>query len=761
MNNLLGTKKFYIAVLLVATLSNVLFYTGLRYPFNGNQGIPVLSPYSLGLGFFVWGPQLASGFPSVTQPLIQSLFYAVYAAIYTAFGILTSGTFALWLQFAITAIAVFLIITELVEKSHKKEVVYASAFLAALVASIHFDSHLGAYSAAMPALSVAFLCLTIYTKHTESKDDYVSGIALLGLGFAYLLAIGYAATSVQNAIFFSIIILVFLGYTTKGKIAKRYYAGILLAVVIAVAINLSGIYGTILLLSRASNQYFNAASVSEFSATSMQPLQAFLSFGPQSNAFFSPLELPLLISIFAIALFGIVHFGMGRHKSQASVTAVALGVSLAIFLSVMIGTNGPYGWVFNYLFSIIPYLEVLRIPYVSLHYIILFMVSIGFGLGSIVIIEKALAKKSYKRAYRVIVTLILVAIMVSYVYAFSYAPAVLNISQYGINIMRNTVSMPNYVIDAADFVNAQNGNFATATLPVSKAEQMTTWYSGANVYEALLDHPIYSGYESAFFAPPSLNMYFDNVGVPAGSTDMPGLSHALGMFGIKYVIVQGDALDYAINISNASYRKVCLYCYVPFNFSTIYGNLNASEFHLLKRFNSTTVYENQVYDHLVFAANVRAVADTNQTELFKKIENGSFNITNTVIANGSAGAPAPIPDFVQPSINYTVYNPTEVRVSVHGATTPFYLVFIETYDSGWSASFGNGTAAGNHVEVNDFANAWLVNKTGSYTISIYYNEQGIYWFALAIGAFTLSSCIIILIKPVRTRPGGSRKWPLH
>ncbi len=760
MQNLFRTKKFYIIALLVITLSNVLFYTGFKYPFNWDEGIPAMSPYQFGLGFFVWNPQIASGFLNPVQPLIHNLFYAVYVAFYTVFGLIASSTFALWLQFAITAVAVFLIITELVEESYKKEAVYASAFLAAVIASMHFYSHLGTYSATLPALSVAFLCLVIYTKRARNKVDYVPGVALLGLGLAYLLAIGYTGTSVQNAMFFAIIILVFLRYTLKEKFAKRYYAGILVAVLIAVVINLSGIYSTMLLLSRASSQYFNAASVSEFSTASLQPVRAILAFGPQSYEFFSPLELLVLISVFSIALYGLVHFGRERRSndSQVSVTAVALTVSLAIFILIIIGVNGPYGQIFNSLFYVIPYLEVLRIPYAALHYIVLFIVSVGFGLGSIIITEKALTRGA-KRAYALIATVILVLTAASYIYAFSYASATMNINQYGIGLINNTVSMPGYVVDAANFVNAQNGSFTTVTLPVSKDEQMTTWYTGMNVYEVLLDHPVYSGYENVFFSPPSLSMYFENVGVPAGDSNMSELSHALGIFGIKYVIVQGDALDYAIDISNASYRKLCLYCYVPFNFSTIYRNLNASGFRLLKRFNSTTVYENPVYDQMVFAANARRVENANESKLFDLIENKSFNITNTVIVSGNVSTPAPISNFSRPSINYTIRDPTDVQVGVRGASAPFYLVFVETYDAGWSASFSNGSTAGKHVEVNGFANAWLVNKTGNYTITIRYDGQGVVWFAMFIGSLVLLLCMILLIKPARSKLGALLKRP--
>ena len=58
------------------------------------------------------------------------------------------------------------------------------------------------------------------------------------------------------------------------------------------------------------------------------------------------------------------------------------------------------------------------------------------------------------------------------------------------------------------------------------------------------------------------------------------------------------------------------------------------------------------------------------------------------------------------------------------ATTPFYLVFRETYGNDWKSYINNKPIPNiDHITVNGFANAWYINKTGNYTITLYYTIQ--------------------------------------
>ncbi len=104
-------------------------------------------------------------------------------------------------------------------------------------------------------------------------------------------------------------------------------------------------------------------------------------------------------------------------------------------------------------------------------------------------------------------------------------------------------------------------------------------------------------------------------------------------------------------------------------------------------------------------------------------KNVTFNFTPPLIDN-----------FSKPNITFVENTPTKVTVHVSNATTPYYLVFRETYDPQWAAFYSNGTEVDprDHIAVNGFANAWYMNKTGNYTITLYYTLQTDAWIAWGV-----------------------------
>ena len=175
-----------------------------------------------------------------------------------------------------------------------------------------------------------------------------------------------------------------------------------------------------------------------------------------------------------------------------------------------------------------------------------------------------------------------------------------------------------------------------------------------------------------------------------------------------------------------------------FNLTDMRYNLaHADNLTFVKTFGNDAVYENQLYDPLVYAADMVNIGNQSPTNVITYIENNVIDITNTAVYSNSSGVynstdkmnVAAIPSFSEPGIDFVENDPTSVTVSIHNATTPFYLVFRETYDPYSVASYSNGTAVSDvrHLEVNGFANAWYVDKKGDYTVTLYYSLQTIGW----------------------------------
>ena len=114
----------------------------------------------------------------------------------------------------------------------------------------------------------------------------------------------------------------------------------------------------------------------------------------------------------------------------------------------------------------------------------------------------------------------------------------------------------------------------------------------------------------------------------------------------------------------------------------------------------------------------------------------------------------------QPIVTYQRISPTEYLVHVINATHPFFLVFSESYDSGWKVYsskpgvFGLGgmpfAASENHFLANGFANGWYVNETGTYSLTLYYQPQSEYEICLAAtltGFVAMTLVVACLLAP--------------
>ena len=73
-----------------------------------------------------------------------------------------------------------------------------------------------------------------------------------------------------------------------------------------------------------------------------------------------------------------------------------------------------------------------------------------------------------------------------------------------------------------------------------------------------------------------------------------------------------------------------------------------------------------------------------------------------------------IPDYQIKKINKTKY-----RVVIRDSHNPFILVLANNFDLSWQARIGKELLR-NHIIVNGFANAWLIDKKGDYVVEIFY-----------------------------------------
>lgn len=98
------------------------------------------------------------------------------------------------------------------------------------------------------------------------------------------------------------------------------------------------------------------------------------------------------------------------------------------------------------------------------------------------------------------------------------------------------------------------------------------------------------------------------------------------------------------------------------------------------------------------------------------------------------------------AITFEEINPTQYTVRVN-ASKPFYLVFSESYDSDWVASiYGQQVPDQYHFTANGYANGWYIDKTGTYTITLEFWPQKLFYAGATISVTTLILCTAYVSK---------------
>jgi hypothetical protein len=100
------------------------------------------------------------------------------------------------------------------------------------------------------------------------------------------------------------------------------------------------------------------------------------------------------------------------------------------------------------------------------------------------------------------------------------------------------------------------------------------------------------------------------------------------------------------------------------------------------------------------------------------------------------------------TISYNKISPTLCNVDVNSSNA-FYLVFSEAYNKGWVASIdGQKISTKEHFTANGYANCWYINKTGSYTITLEFTPQKLFYAGAVVSIATLILCFVLVGKKI-------------
>ena len=717
-------NKVWVAagIILVAIILNFALYLHFGYAFGGDQNLSIPTLSSLYDSFFAWSPYNYTGLTTQTGTLL-GLFFGFNIIIYKLFGVIWGYIIFTSMYYWLGAFGIFLLVYE-ITKSLEGKAPYIGGFFAAVIAIFKFDSNLKALSISIIFIPYVILFSYFILKNFESGKSNSFNLLGLTISVSFLLATGGPTYIFENFIFLLFFaLLIFLILPKKFRFGYFKYS--IFTAIASIFINSSWIVTAYLLTKYEGSQYFNSGSVTALSNLSNKLITAILGFGSINN-YLSEFILLLILLITVIGFLKTLNDKLHR-RLEFNISLTLLSIYL-IFIAFGTGINRPFGILFAKSVKVVPYLLVFRYTYFATHYILLFIIATLFGIGIAYIIKFARNNQSNILSFSIYAFLLLV--MITYLYSFDYLPT----------FTQTKTIIPEHVFNISNYINSQEGIFSIATLPMAQGWQSTNWYYGTNVYSSLINKPTYTGsytlYNELFF-PISTSLYADNVGVRVDSenTSNISISNELGMFGIRYIVIQGDALS----------NSPCIYCYIsPFSFNTIYSNLNQSKnISFVDQFGNSSVYENNNFVPLAYASDVKNIGNASTADIFDVIENDSFNIQNDSVYSAYINGfyndsntinATPIANVSKPNISFVDNTPPKVTVHVSNAITPYYLVFRETYDPHWAAFYSNGTEVNprDHIAVNGFANAWYMNKTGNYTITLYYTLQTDAWIAWGV-----------------------------
>jgi arabinofuranan 3-O-arabinosyltransferase len=115
-----------------------------------------------------------------------------------------------------------------------------------------------------------------------------------------------------------------------------------------------------------------------------------------------------------------------------------------------------------------------------------------------------------------------------------------------------------------------------------------------------------------------------------------------------------------------------------------------------------------------------------------------------------AGSPTP---GRSPRVTVLRNGATRVTARVDGARGPFWLLFGESYNDGWTATRG-GTSLGAPLLAEGYANAWYVDpgRAAHVTIALRWTPQRWVWIGLLASGVALLACLVLAFRPRRPTP---------
>ena len=224
-----------------------------------------------------------------------------------------------------------------------------------------------------------------------------------------------------------------------------------------------------------------------------------------------------------------------------------------------------------------------------------------------------------------------------------------------------------------------------------------------------------------------ISIYELRVFTTESNTDAPKI---LGVLGIKNLFVEKNLLSGAL-----------------FDINQItFFNDHKTEIKLIQDSDEVALYENQLSLQKIYAAN-KVTKYTDINDMFNKIGNITWTtLQQTAFINRTLNLDDQILNctYSSQSLSWHEDNPTKYTIKTN-TNSPFILGLLESYDSNWKLQVnGKQISEEDHIQINSYANGWLIRDTGELTITIEYAPQKIFTRSV-IASLVLPLILIVIL----------------
>ncbi len=504
--------------------------------------------------------------------------------------------------------------------------------------------------------------------------------AILAIFISFLLSSAYTFPSNAIAVWF-LVILYFLFYLHSNKDKKDRLFAIVFFLYVFLGWVFTNIFWILPILVGSSQQvsgFLNARGniLSLRGVSRYFPLSAilrltqnyyFYSSGTYGNIYSSVFFRMISFIIPFVSIFSISEFKKLKHYKFYFVAFI-----FGIFINL--GSNFPTGWLFEFVFRNIPYLQIFRNPYEKLGLLLTLAYIPFFAIGLSELYKKV--KKRFRREWFADSAVVVIVALVNFVFVWPMWSGLFS----GGYIANPWIEVPNYYKEADDWLNNQKMNLKIIQFPLNPEHGVKfTWrnsYSGVEPSDSLFT-------SSSIGRNDGVNKEYYNVLRKRFDVFMPNIS--------------GPDPD----ISHSDFKSDTLYQELEklgVGYIVLHHDIDTSK--------SGMKSAEETMQYLSKEMNINKIESFGELDIYQ-------------VGNPKERDILYSPDI---DVTYSKINPTLYKIEINNAVKPFDLYFLELFDEGWEM-YVDGDKIKDHDKVFSYANSWKLDKTGNYTVFIKYKPQ--------------------------------------